>query len=132
MEKVLENCQVEIPQVMIDQKVEDMLKEMEQSLAGQGIDLETYFKFTGTTLEQAKEQIRPRAEEDVKFSLIMDAIMEKENFEVTEEDFQKEIENIAKAYNQEVEKIKPIIESQKTLVEDGIKRRKAFELILAN
>jgi trigger factor len=132
IEKVLENSQVEIPGVMVDNKVEDMLKEMEQNLAQQGLDLETYFKFTGTTKEQVKEQLRPRAEEDVKFSLIMEAIIEKENFEITEEEFQQEIENIAKAYNQDVEKVKPILEAQKAFVEDGIKRRKAFELILAN
>lgn len=132
VEKVLENSDVEVPAVMVDDKVEEMLKEMEQSLSQQGLDLETYFQFTGSSLEQAKEQIRPQAEQDVKFSLIIEAIVAKEGMDVTDEDFQKELENIAKAYNQEVDKIKPILESQRPAIEDGIKRRKAFELILKN
>lgn len=132
VDKVLENSNVEVPAVMIDDKVEEMLKEMEQSLSQQGLNLETYFQFTGSSLEQAKEQIRPQAEQDVKFSLIIEAIVAKEGIDVTDEDFQKELENIAKAYNQEVDKIKPILEVQRPAIEDSIKRRKAFELILKN
>lgn len=132
VDKVLENSTVEIPAVMVDDKVEEMLKEMEQSLSQQGLDLETYFKFTGSSLEQAKEQIRPQAEKDVKFSLIIEAIVSKEEFTSTDEDFDKEIENIAKAYQQEADKIKPILEAQRPAIEDGIKRRKAFELLLEN
>lgn len=132
VEKVLENSSVEIPSIMVDDKVEEMLKEMEQSLSQQGLNLETYFQFTGSSLEQAKEQIRPQAEEDVKFSLIIEAIIAKEAIEVTEEDYQEEIEKIAKAYNQEAEKIKPILNAQRPAIIDGIKRRKAFSLMLEN
>ncbi len=132
VEKVLENATVEIPKVMIEDKIEDMLKDMEQSLAQQGLDLETYCKFTGTSVDAMKEQLAPEAEKNVKFSLIIEAIMAKENFECTEEDFQKEVERFAEIYKQEVDKIRPILEAQKASVEDGIKRKKAFDLVLAN
>lgn len=128
----LESSEVEIPAVMIDEKIEDMLKEMEQSLSQQGLDLETYFKYTGSTLEQAKEQIRPQAEKDVKFSLIVEAIAEKEDIQSTDEDFEAEIVKLAEMYKSEVEKIKPILEAQRPAIEDGIKRRKAFDLLMAN
>ncbi|QNO13672.1 trigger factor [Alkalicella caledoniensis] len=132
VEQLLENNKVEIPAVMVDDKVEDMLKEMEQSLSQQGLDLETYFKFTGSSLEQAKEQIRPQAENDVKFSLIVEAVANKEEIQSTEEDFEAELNKIAQMYNSEVEKIKPIMEAQRPAIEDGIKRRKAFDLVMAN
>ncbi|WP_353894245.1 trigger factor [Proteinivorax hydrogeniformans] len=134
IDKVTENAKVDIPEVMVDNRLEDMVKEMEQRLSSQGMNLETYLQFTGGDLETMKAELKPQAEKDVKTNLVIETVVENEGIEVTEEDFEDEIKKLAEMYKQEVDKIKEIFSmpGQKESIEDGIKRRKAVELLLEN
>ncbi|WP_350342596.1 trigger factor [Proteinivorax tanatarense] len=132
--KVSENAKVDIPEVMVENRLEDMVKEMEQRLSAQGMNLETYLQFTGGDLETMKTELKPQAEKDVKTNLVIEEVVKNEDIEVTEEDFENEIEKLAEMYKQEVDKIKEIFSmpGQKESIEDGIKRRKAVEFLLEN
>ena len=100
-EKAAEKAEIDIPQVMIDHEVEHMVQDFEQRLRFQGLDLDNYFKFTGSSMEQLKEQFKEDAEKRVRINLTIEAIGKAENIEVTEEDIDKELDKMAELYSQE-------------------------------
>ena len=95
----------------------------------QGLDLKTYFQYTGMTLETLRAQFRPQAEKQVKARLALEKIAELENVTVTDEDVEKEYETIANAYGLEVDKIKPQIDAE--MLKEDVKVRKAVEIVKA-
>ena len=96
----------DIPEAMIDNEVENMLYEYDQNMRAQGLDFETYLKYTGQKVEDVKAQFKPNAERQVKLRLAFEKIAAKENLEVTDEKLEEEYKKLAEMYNIEVEKIK--------------------------
>lgn len=101
-----EKAEVEIPEVMIDNQVENMLKDFDYQLQYQGLNLENYIKFTGMKIEDLKSQMREEAAQRVKTSLVLEAISKEEKIEVSEEELNKEMEDMAKMYKMELDKFK--------------------------
>lgn len=126
---VIEKLEGEIPQIMFDNKVNDMVEDLNQRLAQQGLTLEMYMQFTGLTLESVKETYKEQAEKQVKLRLALEKIVELENIVATDEDVEKEYEAIGAAYNMPVETVKQYIqpENLKLDVEVG----KAADLVKA-
>src|SRR5699024_173405 len=93
--KVTENAEVEIPQAMVTSETDQMLKEFDQRLQMQGMDLNTYFQFSGQTEEQLKEQMQEDAHSRVKTNLTLETIVEEEGPEVTDEDIDAEAQKMA-------------------------------------
>ena len=93
----------------------------------QGLDLNTYFKYTGLTLEKLREQMRPQAETQVKCRLALEKIAELENIVPTDDEVAKEYETIAKAYNMDVEQVKNLIAVD--AITADMKVKKAMELV---
>lgn len=104
--KAVENASVEIPEAMINNRINTMVKDLEQNLSYQGLDLETYFHYLGTSEEEMKERFRPQAAENVKTELVLEAIGKAEGIQVTEEEVNEELAKLAERYQTEVENLK--------------------------
>ena len=111
MEKVCANIVGEIPEVMFENEAENCVRDYEQRLRYQGMDLETFMKYTGQTVETLKTQFRPQAEKQVKGRLALEYIAKAEGLTATEEDINTEYQKIAEAYNMEIDKVKAAIAS---------------------
>ena len=112
LDKVVDNMTAEIPQVMFDNRVNEMMMELEQRLAPQGITLEMYCKFTGQDIDTVKKAYKDQAEKQVKLRLALEKIAELENIEVTDEEAAAEIQKIADQYKMTVEKVKTYIREE--------------------
>lgn len=131
-EKAAEKAEIDIPQVMIDHEVEHMVQDFEQRLRFQGLDLDNYFKFTGSSMEQLKEQFKEDAEKRVRISLTIEAISKAENIEVTEEDIDKELDKMAELYSQDKEQLKKMFQSQGSLdrIKTDLQFRKTLDFLV--
>ena len=105
-EKVIELMKAEVPEVMISNRVDDLVRDWEYRNRYQGISVEDYLKFTGTTIDQFKENFKVPAEKQVKLRLALEKIVELENITVTEEDIENEYKEMAENYKMEVEKVR--------------------------
>lgn len=134
IEKVVDNAEVDIPEAMIEHQIEHEMQEFSYRLTMQGFDLDRYLELTGNKLEDLKEQFRPIAEKRVKTDLVLEAIGKVENIEVTEEDIDKELDKIAKSYNQEnIEQFKENMKKgDLSFLESGIIRDKVIDLLINN
>lgn len=127
-----ENSTVDIPEVMVENELEQMLNEFQQSLQAQGLTLEMYTQFSGQDEESLKDQMREDAEKRVKTNLTLEAIIEAENIEVEEENIEKEFENMATMYSIEVDQIKQMFGGNTEAIETDLKFRKAIDFLLEN
>lgn len=130
VDKLVENTQVDIPPVMIDRKVDSMMAEFEQRLAGSGLNLNTYMQYMGTDLESFKQNYRPDAEKQVKTRLALEKVVELENIVVSDEDIDKEYQTIADAYNMKAEDVKRFIPASEITMDVAV--GKAVEFIKTN
>lgn len=128
----VENAEVDIPQEMIDSRVEEMIRNMDQRLSGQGITLQKYLTYTNSTLESMQERVRPDAEQSVRQSLVLDAVAKAENLAVGEEEINEEINRMSGDMKQDPEVIRKILEGQNQidLIRESIQRDKTVDLIV--
>ncbi|MBK4203908.1 trigger factor [Bacillus spizizenii] len=129
--KASENAEIDVPQAMVDTELDRMLKEFEQRLQMQGMNLELYTQFSGQDEAALKEQMKEDAEKRVKSNLTLEAIAKAENLEVTDEEVDAELTKMAEAYNMPVENIKQAIGSTDAMKED-LKVRKAIDFLVEN
>lgn len=125
IEKAVGAAKVELPEVMVDSRVNEMLNEMGQRLQRQGISLEDYFKFTGADMANVRKDLRPEAEKSVLSDLVLEAIARKENIDATDEEVEAELAKMAANMNQEVSALKQMVEAQGNL--DMLKNSIAFQ-----
>ena len=111
IEKVIANAEMDVPEVMYDNRVDDLIAEYEQNMKMQGLTLDAYCKFSGQTVEDLKKQLRPMAKNSVDAKLVIDQIVKDENIEATDEDVQAQIKKYADQYGLEPEKIAQYYES---------------------
>ena len=136
IQEYVEKCKTVVPEVLVDKEVENQLNSFRQQLAQQGIKLEDYTKMLGQEMDELKEGIRPQAETSAKTELVIDALIEKHDFEVKEEEINEELKKLAKSYGIEEDKLDDFMEKMKDDSEEHIKnsvqRRKAVEYITEN
>lgn len=130
IELVSDNASVDIPEVMVENELDQMIKEFEQRLQMQGMTMDMYTQYSGQDEQALKEQMREDAEKRVKTSLTLEAIVTTENIEVTEEDIDKELENMASTYNIEVDQIKQMLGGNTTAIESDLKIQKAIDFLV--
>ena len=114
---VIEKVEGEIPSQMIDREAQNMIQEMDMRLRQQGMDFDTYMKYTGMNADSVLEMYKPEAERRVKMRLALEKIAELEKIEPTEEDIEAEYNRMAEAYKMEADKVKEIIPAE-SLKED--------------
>ena len=120
----------EIPEGMIEAEVENQVRDFDNRLRMQGMDMSMYFKYTGMTLEGMRDQMRPQAETFVKTRLALEKIAELENLTASEEEIEAEYTRLAEAYQMETEQIKGMIPVES--VSEDLRVKAAMELVKAN
>lgn len=120
----------EIPEAMYNNEVRDMLNEFDMRLRSQGMDLQTYMKYTGMDQGAIEATYKPQAEKRVKIRLVLEAIARQEKIEVSDEDIENEYKKLADSYKAKVEEVKTYI-AKDALAED-IKVEKAMQLVRDN
>jgi trigger factor len=134
VELAAKNAEVDIPEVMIDHEVENMLHQFEQRLMYQGLNLDLYAQFTGQDKDAIKEQFKEDAEKRVRANLVLEAIAKAENIEVTEEEIEQEIKDMAKEMGREVDDVRRILEAQGAMesVKEQLRVKKTIDLLVSN
>ena len=122
--------QGEIPDEMYENEVEESINNFAYRLQSQGLNLETYLKYTGMDVNMLKEQFKPQSEKQVKLRLALEKIAAIENLEPTAEELEAEYDKLAKTYEMEVDKIKNIVAEAQ--VKGDLQSQKAVDFVKAN
>lgn len=133
MEAIIEDAKMDIPEPMLETQQRQMVEDFSQRIQQQGLSIEQYFQFTGLTPEKFMEQTKPQAEKRIKSRLVLEAVVAAEKIEVTDEEFDKELEKMASQYQMELDKIKTIIgEYEKKQIREDIAIQKAVEFVVSS
>ena len=127
LETLIKKLKADIPEQMYVAETENFVRDYDNRLRMQGLDLKTYFQYTGLTLDTLREQMRPQAEKQVKLRLALEKIAELEKIEVTDEDIDGEIKRIAEAYNMEADQVKGMVPVDS--ISADMKVKKAMDLV---
>lgn len=117
----------DIPECMFENEVENFVRDYDNRLRMQGLDLSTYFQYAGMNLDTLRKNMRPDAERQVKTRLALEKIAALENLEATEEEIEAEYARLAEAYNMEADKIKAAVAAD--AIADDLKVKKAIDLV---
>ena len=129
----VEDSEMEIPEAMLETQQRQMVDEFAQRITMQGLSMEQYFQFTGTNYQQMVEQLKPQAEERIKSRLVLEAVAKAENLEASEEDYEKELETMAKVYQMDIAKVKELMgEREKKNIMQDLAVKKAAEFVAEN
>ena len=128
--KVVENAEVELPQIMIDEETDHMVDEFKQRLAQQGFNMEQFTQMTGQQESDIRSGMAIDAENKVKVRLVLEAVAKKENVEISEESIEAEYKRIADAYGMESDKVKELISPDS--ISYDLKLREAIEIVKRN
>lgn len=124
---ITEASEVEIPDVMIEDETNNMIREFEQRLQSQGFGFEQFKQITGQTEEMIREEMRKDAFNKVKVRLVLEAIAAEEKIEISESDIDAELETVANTYNMPLEQVKQLISND--AVAYDLRVRKALETV---
>ncbi len=128
--KASELSEMIIPPVMVDMQVEKMIGQFADRMAMQGFNMELYFQVTGTSVDALAEQMRPEAEKQVRMGLTLEAIAKEKNFEVSPEEIDEYLDELAGSMNMDLETIKNSIPDIVERAEDDLKVRKAADYLV--
>ncbi|MCK7607089.1 trigger factor [Geobacillus stearothermophilus] len=129
VEKAAANAEIDIPAVMVQNETDRMLREFDQRLQMQGLNLQLYYQFSGQDEAALREQMKEDAEKRVRAALTLEAIAKAENIEVTDEEVEEELQKMAEAYNLSVDKLKELLGSLDGVKED-LKWRKTIDFLV--
>lgn len=128
---IVEDAKMDIHEKMIKAQAQQMVEDFAQRIQSQGLTFEQYMQFTGSTPEMLLEQVTPQAEERIKARLVLEAVVKAENIEVSDEEFEKELEEMAKQYNMELDQIKQFTtDADKETIKKDIAVQKAAKLVV--
>lgn len=109
VEKAVANASMEIPDAMVKSQAAQMVDNFVRRLQAQGMSMEQYMQYTGQTLEQMQDQMKPQATKQIQTRLVLEKVAEVENIEASEEKIDGEIQEMAKIYNMEADKLKELL-----------------------
>ena len=127
-----EKTKVEIPSGMVEMEVENMLKDFEQRLAYQGLNLEQYFKMMGKTEEEVKKEYEPQAIEGIKSRLALEAVIKAEKIEATDKEVEDKMKEMAKNYGKENDEEFLKNENVRNYIKQGLESEKAIDFLVKN
>ena len=127
LDALIEKMKADIPEVMFTAETDNFVRDYENRLRMQGLDLDTYFKYTGMTIDTLREQLRPQAEKQVKLRLVLEKIAKLEKIKVSKKEIDDEIKRIADSYQMEPEKVREILPDES--VTEDLKVKKAMDLV---
>ncbi len=133
IDAIIADAQMDIPEAMIDTQQRQMVQDYAQRIQSQGISMEQYMQFTGTTVEMLLDQVKPQALKRIQSRLVLEAIVKAEAIVATEEDFEEEVKVMAETYQMEADKVVELLgEGGKKQVMEDIAIKKAVDLAVEN
>lgn len=133
IEGVIMGAEMEIPQPMIDFQVDDIINNMSQQMAQQGLTIEQYLQFTGMTEKQLREQAEPEALRRIQASLVLEAVAKDAKIKITEKQIDDEVAKMAEMYHMEIEKINKLIDDDaRESIRRDLEVQAAVDLIVKN
>lgn len=127
IDELIKGLKADIPEVMIEQRIDENVRQFDSNLQMQGLDLETYFKYTGGSIEAVRESLKEQSERQVKIRLVLEKIVELESIEVSDEEIEEEMKNMAEAYGVELDMVKNAIPASE--VKSDLSVQKAMDLV---
>lgn len=129
----VDNATVEIPKPMVDEEIDKTMENFAYRMQMQGISMEDYFRYTNSSEEAFRESARGDVENQIKTDLVLTKITETENIQATEEEIAEAIEEYAKSYNMEVDKIKEnMTDRDKEYFQETVKRKNVIAYLIEN
>lgn len=134
IQKAVANATVEIPEVMIDTRLNMLVNDMGLRLQRQGLSFEDYLKFSGGSMDSVRETLRPEAEKSVRSDLVLESIARTEGIDATDEELNAELEKLAEQYKQDVSTIRATLESQGSMenLQNSIAFQKTIQFLEDN
>lgn len=137
LEAAAANAKVDVPEVMVNNAIDEQIRSMDNNMRSQGLQLEQYLQMLGQSLEDFKNSMRPDAEKEVLKSLVLEAIVEAEKFEISDDEVEAYAREMSERYfkgdeDKQEEMIKTMMESNKDLMKSDLERKKAVELLVDN
>jgi len=129
IEQTIRNANFEVPDIMVENEISNLIRRMEQQYKEQGIAFDEFLQYSGQTMESLRAQMKPQAILNIDQSLVIGEVVEKENIEVSDDDIEKELANVAKAHGMTIEQIKKMNPDLR-LFKEEIKSRKAIEMMV--
>ena len=130
VDAVIAGMKADIPACMYERKIDEMIQDFAYRLQMQGLNLETYMQYTGSTVESFRETFKEQAEHQVKVRLALEKIAELENLTATEEDLEEQFKKAAEVYGMELEKIKELLPADE--ISKDIAVNKAIDFVREN
>jgi trigger factor len=109
VDKAIENATMDIPDAMVDTQVNQMVDDFAKRIQSQGLTMEQYMQFTGSTMDSVREQMKPQALKSIQSRLVLEKIAEAEKIEIGDDRLDEEIKNMAEMYKMEPDKFKDLI-----------------------
>ncbi len=128
LEAVVSNSKFEVPEEMIADESERMIKNFSEQLSMQGMNLDKYLEMTNSKIEDLKSQMSPEAKKRINYRLVINAVVQKEKMEVTKDEIKKEIETLAKNYNMSEEELLKSLGGE-DIIKFDIQSKKAIKII---
>ncbi|WP_150269473.1 trigger factor [Paenibacillus tepidiphilus] len=134
VDKAAANAEVEIPAAMIDSEVQNMVRDFDNRLRQQGMNMDMFLSFSGQTREDLEEQMKGDAEKRVRNNLVLEVISKTENIEVSEEEVNEELASMAENFRRTPEEIKTILAANGSLgsLKEEIALRKTIDFLVEN
>lgn len=130
---LVEDSNIEIPQPMIDTEADEMVRNYENRFRSQGLTLEQYMQYTGVTIDKLRDDMKQQAKLNIESRLVLEAVAEKENIEITDEDIEEEIKTMADNYGMPVDSMKSLVtDNERKAITTDLKVRRAVDLIIEN
>lgn len=129
--KIIEEAKMDIPEAMVKTQVNRMAEDFAQRLQQQGLSIEQYFQYTGMTAEKIMDEMKPEALKRIQTRLVLEAVAKAEDIQVSDEEFEAELQKMADAYKMEIDKIKEFMgEYESKQIKDDMAVQKAVEIIV--
>ena len=133
LEKLYELNEIEVPEVMITNEVENMLYDMNQNLASQGLGLQQYIEWTGKTIEDLREETKPEAEKRIRTRVLLKNMIRMEGLEVEDSEIQELMEDFGKQYGMTVDQVKEMAGSEtENYFREDAQTKKAIDFLYEN
>ena len=133
IKEVVDKLDIELPKAVVDRKLDTMIKEFGLQLSQQGMDLDAFYKMSGSSEESLRSQMEDDAKNRVKTELALEKICELEKIEVSDEELETEVEKLAVLYKQELDKFKSSLgENEYNYIREDIKTKKTIEFLVEN
>ena len=130
LKKAVENATLEIPEAMIDYQAEQLVNQYAQRLQAQGLSMDMFLKYTGQTIDQVKDSYKAQAKTRIQNSLVLEAVAKAEKVEVSEEELDNQIAEMAKSYQMETEKLKELLsDEEKENLKKDVEAKKALDVV---